>query len=89
MSIDLDHFCLICLLANPYAVELSTCTGVGGWGCPISMSVLRSATPSLVLLKSAPHSASAVDAITCLMMVEVDRMAPLLGDSLFVGVLPR
>ena len=36
MSIALDNFCLIVFLANPAAVVLSTCIGVGGWGCPIS-----------------------------------------------------
>jgi hypothetical protein len=32
MSIALDRFCLIVLLAKPAAVELSVCMGVGGWG---------------------------------------------------------
>jgi hypothetical protein len=86
---DLDLRCRICLLANPWVVELSTCTGVGGWGCPISASVLRNATPSFVLLNSAPHSASAAEDITLRMMMDVVRIAPLLTSGLFDDLSPR
>ena len=87
---DFDFCCLICLLENPTAVELLTLHGVGGCLCPISSSVVRMETASFVLLNSAPHSASATNAMTLRMMVEVLRMAPLLsmvgvGDAL----LPR
>ena len=88
MSIDFDFCCLICLLENPTAVELSTSHGVGGCSCPISCSVVRRETASFVLLNRAPHSASAADSMTLRMMVDVLSMAPLLsmvgvGDALF------
>jgi hypothetical protein len=89
MSIDLDLHCHICLLAKPWVVELSTCTGVGGWGCLISASVLRNATPSFVLLNSALHSAAAAKDITFLMMIDVMSIAPLLTSGLFEDLSPR
>jgi hypothetical protein len=36
MSIALEHFCLIVLVAKPMVVVLSACRGVGGWGWPNS-----------------------------------------------------
>ena len=43
MSIALERRCLIVSLAMPHAVELSTCMGVAGCGCPISSKAVRSA----------------------------------------------
>ena len=64
MSIALDIFCLMLLLAIPTAVELLTCIGVGGWGWPISMSVVCMGTAAWPLRKRAPYSASAEDDMT-------------------------
>ncbi len=41
MSMALERFCLIVSLAKPAAVELSVCIGVGGWGWPSSLRVVR------------------------------------------------
>jgi hypothetical protein len=48
----------------PTAVELSQCTGVGGWGYPIFFSVRRKIVACLQLRNNAPSSASAADATT-------------------------
>eukprot|EP00957_Ditylum_brightwellii_P192382 14645985-Ditylum_brightwellii.AAC.1 len=61
------------------AVELSVMTGVGGWGCPILVRASRSFSPFLVLEKRAPISASAVDAITCCMILHTLCTGPLRG----------
>eukprot|EP00957_Ditylum_brightwellii_P101598 7743225-Ditylum_brightwellii.AAC.1 len=66
-------------LLIPQAVELSVMTGVGGWGCPISVRASCSSLPFLVLEKRAPISASAVDAITCLMISHTLCTGPLRG----------
>ena len=63
MSIALDLRCLIVPVAIPNAVELSTWTGVGGWECPISSSVIRMGTASWQFKNKAPNSASAADAM--------------------------
>ena len=42
----------------PSVAELSICTGVGRFVCPISSSVMRKGTEALQLMKVAPHSAS-------------------------------
>ena len=77
MSMDLERRCLSQLLAKPLVVELSTWVGVAGWRWPISLSVIRMGTPSLQVLKRDPHSASAAEDMTLLMIVEVTRRAPL------------
>jgi hypothetical protein len=66
-------------LIIPSAVELSVCTGVGGWGCPISCKIFLISTPFLAFIYNAPNSASAVDDITALMILATLCMAPLLG----------
>jgi hypothetical protein len=81
MSMDFDFCCLICLFANPWVVELSTCTGVGGWGCFILARLLHSGILSYVLSKSAPHSALAADDIMFCMMVDLFRSGPLPRSS--------
>ncbi len=77
MSMDFDFCCLICLFANPYAVELSTWIGVGGCGWPISSNVVCRGTASVVFSKTAPHSASAAEDMTLRMILDLLRMAPL------------
>ena len=61
----------IVLLVNPIAVDLYFC--IGDWGCgqPISMSVLRSGIIFLDVMYSAAVSASAVYAITVLMICAI------------------
>ena len=58
MSIALDRFCCIVEFIMPSVVELSICTGVGGWACPISSSVMSNGMAALQFMKVAPHSAS-------------------------------
>ena len=61
MSIAFDRWILILSFVIPQAVELSTCTGVGGCLYPISSSVVRSILVSFMLLNRPPVSASAAD----------------------------
>ena len=56
------------VLTTPPAVELSTWTGDGGCGCPVSSNMFLMCTASLALMNSAPSSASAADDITALMI---------------------
>ena len=85
MSMALDLRCLMVSLAIPHAVELSTCMGVGGCGCPISSRVLRRATASFIFVNTPAISASAVDDVTTLMTPVGLRMGPL---SILSVVLP-
>ena len=55
-------------LMIPSAVELSVCTGVGGWGWPISSKMLRISTPFRAFVYSAPSSAYAADDMTALII---------------------
>ena len=68
MLIALDRLCFMVSFTNPIAVELSTCIGVGGWGCPISSSATRSGTASFVARKVAPISASIAELMTLFMI---------------------
>ncbi len=63
-------------------VLLSVCVGVGGWGCPISLSTLCIGTASCVLMYNAPSSALAAEDITTLMSCAMLSMAPLLLGSI-------
>ena len=58
MLMAFERLCFICLLANPTAVELSTCMGVADWVCPIYLSVTRMGHASQAAVKEAPISAS-------------------------------
>ena len=62
MSIAFEHFCLMVLWMMPSAAELSVWIGVGGWGCPDSLSVVHSGTASLAFACIAPISASVAKA---------------------------
>ena len=62
-----------------FAVELSVCIGVGGCGCPISVSTFLRWTASLALMKSPASSASADEDMTDLMICAMLRMALLFG----------
>ena len=57
---------------------LSTCMGLGGWGCPSSSRVVRIGKASLAFRKVAPISASAAEDMTVLMIWHRMWMAPLL-----------
>ena len=50
----------------PLAVLLSVHSGVGGCGCPSSVSVTLSGSASFAFMNNAAISASAADAMTCL-----------------------
>ena len=67
MSIDLVRCWWMVQFAMPADVELSTWMGIDGFGCPISVSVVRRLTAYLAFLNYASISASAVDDMTCLM----------------------
>ncbi len=46
---------------------LLVCVGVGGWGCPISLSTLHIGTASCALMYTVPSSALATEDMTALM----------------------
>ena len=62
MLLDLCLF--IVLFTIPTDVVLSVWIGLGGWVWPSSWSIRRMVCASLLLMKSAPDSASAADAET-------------------------
>ena len=62
ISIDRNCWRLTVLFAIPTAVELSQCMGVGGCGCPISLSVSQKFFACLQLRNRAPSSASDAEA---------------------------
>ena len=64
---------------TPFAVELSVCVGVGGCGCPISVSMFMRWTASFALMKIPTSSASAAEDMTDFMICDMLRMAPLFG----------
>jgi hypothetical protein len=65
------------LFVTPTAVELSVCIGLHGCGHPMSMRVCSWGTLSQAAMKSAESSASAIEAMTNLIMVAIVRTAPL------------
>ena len=68
--------CFTVLFVMPMVVALLQCTGVLGWGCPISSRVSQKNIPSLQLRKRAPSSASAADATTKRRMVHNVKNTP-------------
>lgn len=60
---------------------------VCGW--PISPSVILRGTPSLVLLKRAPHSASAAEDMMLHMLVDVTRRGPFPMSGFGEAMSPR
>ena len=90
ISVAGNRCCLIVLFTIPAVVVLSTCTGVGGWGCPSSNSVRQMIIASWALRNSALSSASAADAAINLRIAHMMRILPLSWISLSsFGVLPR
>ena len=53
---------------TPFAVELSVCIGVGGFGCPISVSMFLRWTAPFALMKIPPSSDFAVEEMTDFMI---------------------
>ena len=85
MLIALDLRCLMVPVAMPNMVELSTCTGVGGWECPISSSVMRMGTASWQFKNKAPNSASSADAMMLRSILHTTYTMPLSVGSNFSG----
>eukprot|EP00978_Attheya_sp_CCMP212_P010415 scaffold25236_cov79-Attheya_sp.AAC.1 len=77
MSIALDCFCFAVPLRTLSAAELSVATGVGGWGCFISIAVVQSWAPFWQLLTRPPISASMADARTFRRMPHSTWIGPL------------
>ena len=82
MSIALVRFGCTFLLMMPSAVELSVCICVGGWGCPISLRMLRSLIALHPLMYKAPDLASAADDMTPLIISAMFVITPLFGGYL-------
>ena len=95
MLIAFDRQCLIVLFTKPMAVELSTCIGVGGCGCPISSRAIRRGTASFAVKNMAPTSASIAELMTLFIIFASTWITPLgvggyAGASLgFLGLLLR
>ena len=83
MPIALDLCCLILSLQKP--LELSTCTGVGGCGCPISSNAVRIGTASCVARKMAPTLDLIADIITVFIIFARAYIIPLSGGCLLSG----
>ena len=64
---------------TPFAVELLVCIGVGGFGCPISVSMFLRWTASFALMKIPPSFDSAAEDMTALMICAMLRMDLLFG----------
>jgi hypothetical protein len=71
-----DRFCFMVPLANPSAVVLSTCIGVGGCGWPSSVRVLMMGTASCPFKYPAPISASAAEPTTTSMILHMVCTGP-------------
>ena len=80
----LSAFARILLVSRPCAVELSVWMGVHVCGWPNSSSVLRIDTTTLVLMNSAPSSASAAeDTIAPIICNMLSTVPSLVGISSF------
>jgi hypothetical protein len=77
MSMACVRLCFIVSLLYHVAVVLSVCNGVGGCGCPISSNVVHKIVASFALRKNDPIYAS--DDITCLRIMLITKMAPLVS----------
>ena len=77
ISVDVVDAGVMFLSTNPRAVVLSTCIGVGGCWCPISIKVVLAGMACLEFRKSAPISASAANDITFFKLFTMFSTAPL------------
>ena len=85
MSKALERHCFTVSLTMPSAVLLSVVMIVGGWGWPISMSIVRRTLPSFPSWKSPSISASAALDSTMAMMLLTMRMGPLILVGFMLG----
>ena len=69
MSIALELFCLAVAVTMPLSAELSVLIGVGGWGKPISWSVMQRGTSVCPLWNSPPTSDLAADTNACFRII--------------------
>ena len=81
MSMALNLFFLIASLEKPVAVELSKRSRVGGQTCLRLTWVVQIVMASWPLIKLAPISASAGEAIALERISERVKMGPLMVDS--------
>jgi hypothetical protein len=68
-------------VTTPSAVLLLVCVGLGGWGCPISLSEFCIRTASCALMYNAPSSALAAQDVTALKSCAILSTVPLLLGS--------
>ena len=86
MSNAFDSFCRMLLVRIPTEVLLSVVMRVDGCGCPISVSVVRSATACFAFMNAPPVSALAAELTTLGIVRHWTSTAPLgAGLSLSVG----
>jgi hypothetical protein len=76
ISIKQDLCCLTVLFTMPTAVELPQCTGIRGWGWPISSSMSRNIVACLQFRKRAPSLASTAEAMLNHNMAQRVKKAP-------------
>jgi hypothetical protein len=89
MSTARVRLCLSVSLKYPVTVVLSVCSGMDGCGCPLYSNVVRKIVASFVFRNTDPIiSASAPDDITCLRIVLMIKMAPLVSFYLLSMLLP-
>jgi hypothetical protein len=69
-------------MSGVYAVALSVCIGVRGWGWPSLMSVCCMEMAVFALMNMAPNSTSAVEYMTAQIICDMSTMAPLLKGML-------
>ena len=87
MSIAFDIFCFIMPFAKPNAVVLSTWMIVGGWWCPMLISILQMGMASLAFTYVAPIYASAANLRACFWIFARAYMGPLWGHVTGLTVL--
>ena len=76
MSMARDRCSFMLSLAIPHAVELSTWTGVAGWGYPISSNVVQRIAASFIFVNNPAVSASEADETTTRMTPVGMRIGP-------------
>ena len=77
MPIDFVCFGCILPLHTASVIALSICNGVGGFLCPISSIIILIYTASRAMIYGAASLDSTDDVMTCLIMWEMLRIAPL------------
>ena len=77
MLIAFDQRCLIVLFTKPMAVDLSTCIGVGGCGCPISSRAIQRGAAYFAVKNTALTSASIAELMTLFIIFASTWITPL------------